>query len=82
MIFLICCLLGCNLAEGKDYMAPRGTTYFRQNIHGGHDYYNRQGKIGWNRKAGKEDKYYNRNGMYMRSNDRRIYISPNVKWLD
>lgn len=66
---------------GGGGIAPHGTTYVRQNIFGGHDYYNRQGKIGWSRKTNMGNKYYNQNGMYLQERNGRIYINPNIKML-
>lgn len=66
---------------GGSNIAPPGTTYTRKNVFGGYDYYGRGGKIGWSRRTNIGSKYYNRNGMYLRDEGHRIYISPNTKIL-
>lgn len=69
--FLICfsMLVASSAIAGQKafIVAPKGTTYIRQNQFGGYDYYNRRGKIGWNQRQN----YYDRKGMYMRQ------ITPN-----
>lgn len=56
-------------AGNRNVIAPSGTQYMRRNIHGGYDFYNRNGKLGWSRQYN----YYDRRGLYMRNYNNRIY---------
>lgn len=58
---------------GGNKIAPSGTQYIRKNQFGGHDFYNRSGKIGYSRGSNNRYNYYNRSGTYMRTNNNRIY---------